>query len=398
MRQPTIQRVERRGRVEFRLRAWEDGRRVIVATYRTRDAAEAGKRGYIADAKRSAVSAELTLGAWVETWLEDLKSDGKRSYRSAKALNDAYLVGSKLAGMGIRKVTTAHVADWIDGLKRRAATRGRNATKVVDGKKIPGKRLSEQTLRNAKHLIGAAYRDAIKAGKAKANPAHGVTIDKQHRKEDAWHYMTLDEIATFLASKDLDTTRRRNTGVRSAFVMAIYSGLREGELWGLRWDDVHLDDKPRVVVRASYDGPTKTGKIRTVPLLPPAVEALRAWRDYKGARKAKGLVWPGKGGRLASYGHDASWPALRDLAGLRRELRFHDLRHTCASHLVSGSWGRAWRLEEVCEVLGHSELKTTQRYAHLSPESILGAADEAREQWAQGGGCQVGAAPVIPIR
>jgi site-specific recombinase XerD len=122
------------------------------------------------------------------------------------------------------------------------------------------------------------------------------------------------------------------------------------------------------------------------------------WRDHKGARKAKGLVWPGKGGKMAAHGHDAGWSRLREIAELRHVLRFHDLRHTCASHLVSGSWGRAWRLEEVCDVLGHSELKTTQRYAHLSPESILGAAEQAREQWSSGGGCQVGAAPVIPIR
>ena len=46
-------------------------------------------------------------------------------------------------------------------------------------------------------------------------------------------------------------------------------------------------------------------------------------------------------------------------------MRFHDLRHTCASHLVRGTWGRRWSLEEVKEYLGHSSIQVTQRYAHL---------------------------------
>lgn len=117
------------------------------------------------------------------------------------------------------------------------------------------------------------------------------------------------------------------------------------------------------------------------------LDALKAWREHKGVRKLKGLVWPGKGGKMAAHGHDAGWSRIRDdeTSGMRRDVRFHDLRHTCASHLVSGSWGRAWRLEEVCAVLGHKDLKTTQRYAHLSPESIMGAAEQAREQWVPDG-------------
>jgi hypothetical protein len=52
---------------------------------------------------------------------------------------------------------------------------------------------------------------------------------------------------------------------------------------------------------------------------------------------------------------------------------FHDLRHTCASHLVSGTWGRAWRLEEVRDYLGHSNISVTQRYAHMSPQAMRAA-------------------------
>src|SRR5207244_11009547 len=53
-----------------------------------------------------------------------------------------------------------------------------------------------------------------------------------------------------------------------------------------------------------------------------------------------------------------------------RSIRWHDLRHTCASMLVSGAWGPAWRLEDVKEILGHSTITITQRYAHLAESRV----------------------------
>lgn len=375
MREATISKVRWRGAVWHRVRGWVHGKRKILGIYRTEDEALVCKLGFDARQARDQKPQELTLERWVEEWLDGRKAKGKRGERSSRAVWKAYVVGSKLGAMALRSVRTEHVQAWLDALEQRKATRGKNI----------GKPLGERTLRNAKNLLGAAYRDAIKVGKVRANVARAAQIESDGSTEDEWTYLTLEEIEQLLSYPMLDTIRRRNTGVRSAFIVAIYAGLREGELWGLRWDDVHLDANPRVTVRYSFDGPTKTGRIRIVPLLPPAVEALKAWRGYKGARKLKGLVWPGKGGKMAAHGHDAGWSRIRAEAGMRKAIRFHDLRHTCASHLVSGSWGRAWRLEEVCEILGHKDLKTTMRYAHLSPESIMGAAEQARAQWVTGG-------------
>ncbi|MEO6575667.1 MAG: site-specific integrase, partial [Polyangiaceae bacterium] len=60
---------------------------------------------------------------------------------------------------------------------------------------------------------------------------------------------------------------------------------------------------------------------------------------------------------------------------------WHDLRHTCASALVSGMWGRAWRLEEICALLGHSSITVTQRYAHLAGTALVVAAEETSGRW-----------------
>ena len=59
--------------------------------------------------------------------------------------------------------------------------------------------------------------------------------------------------------------------------------------------------------------------------------------------------------------------------GITRRVRWHDLRHTCASSLIAGWWGRRWSLEEVKGLLGHSSVKITERYAHLA-DSVLDVA------------------------
>jgi hypothetical protein len=63
-------------------------------------------------------------------------------------------------------------------------------------------------------------------------------------------------------------------------------------------------------------------------------------------------------------------------------VRWHDLRHTCAASLVSGWWGRQWRLEEIRALLGHGSLKATERYAHLADSALQQAAAETR--WSGG--------------
>ena len=60
----------------------------------------------------------------------------------------------------------------------------------------------------------------------------------------------------------------------------------------------------------------------------------------------------------------------RKRAGIERRVRFHDLRHTCASHLLMGTWGVRLSIEEVSAWLGHSSTAVTQRYAHLAPDHL----------------------------
>jgi integrase len=156
----------------------------------------------------------------------------------------------------------------------------------------------------------------------------------------------------------------------------------------LRDEDVHLDaEVPFVTVRYGKPPrkPTKTGQIREVPLLPMAQRALREWHEVRQTTckdNDKGLTFPaGRGGyrsegKMLGRRHFAIWRKLLADAGIRRHLVWHDLRHTCGTALLAGYFGRKWRLEEIQQMLGHADVKTTERYAHALQQTLNDAARE----------------------
>ena len=155
-------------------------------------------------------------------------------------------------------------------------------------------------------------------------------------------------------------------------MVLIYCGIRLGELKGLRWEDCDLDSEaPRLHIRRSYDGPTKSAHaLREVPVPPPPRLALRVLREAEGVRRLRGLVFEADHGGCYSKSYAFMWRKYAPRVGIPSDVRPHDLRHTCASHLLAGTWGVALRLEEVKAWLGHSSITVTQRYAHHMPENV----------------------------
>jgi integrase len=139
--------------------------------------------------------------------------------------------------------------------------------------------------------------------------------------------------------------------------VALETGLRFGELAGLRWSDVDVD---RAMLTVQAAG-TKTGTTRYVPLNSEAVKVLKAWKPKNTEPDA--FVFPGRkaGTRLTDV--KTAWAEVLPPAKIRH-FRFHDLRHTFASKLVQAGVD----LNAVRELLGHADIKMTLRYAHLAPE------------------------------
>jgi integrase len=175
------------------------------------------------------------------------------------------------------------------------------------------------------------------------------------------------------------------------YVLALFLGLRRGELLGLRWEDVDLDvGKLEVVQTFQRVGgalqlvPPKTeGSRRTVPLPGACVEALcehkrrqfrersDAWPDWED----HGLVFPSRRGTpMEPDNLRRSWSVIRTAAGLPG-VRFHDLRHTCVTLLLD----LGVPPHVVREIVGHSAIEVTMTiYAHAS-------LDESGRRWASSG-------------
>ncbi len=165
---------------------------------------------------------------------------------------------------------------------------------------------------------------------------------------------------------DFEEAERLIAGAESEWVcmitLAIKTGLRQGELLSLRWDDLDLVRGRLMVKRAvwrGHEGTPKNGLTRDIPLSPIAVDVLKDQRHLRCP-----LVFCLEDGRQMNENH-CRRPLYRACAraGLRR-IGWHVLRHTFASHLVM----RGVPLEAVQELLGHSTMEMTMRYAHLSPD------------------------------
>ncbi len=137
-------------------------------------------------------------------------------------------------------------------------------------------------------------------------------------------------------------------------LLAIHTGLRQGELFSLRWNYVDLD---KSIITVAGDK-AKSGKTRHIPLNKNALYALHTWHKQCSNHD---LVFPNKEGKQMDNVRK-SWCSILKKSNITN-FRWHDLRHHFASRLVMAGVD----LNTVRELLGHSNLAITLRYAHLAP-------------------------------
>lgn len=299
-----------------------------------------------------------TLGPYGTRWLA--KRTHLRSLRTMRGLWKNHVVGHALGTVHLKDLTRRQLKDWLGDLAKRKTARG-------------NKTLSRQTRVHLLNLVRGALSEAEEDRLIRENPAQRLRVPSEATADEGWTYLRPEQQAALL-----DTVP---TPERWIVEVALYTGCRKGELWCLHLADVHLDDAhPWIWVRYGKREkgvllPPKNGKPRAVMLNSNAAHALRQWIEQL-PRYTKtnphGLAFPGRFGGFRDVTKcPATW--ARSLARTGLKMRWHDLRHTCASSLVAGWWGRRWTLQEVSEYLGHSSVSVTERYAHLA-ESVLRAA------------------------
>lgn len=210
-------------------------------------------------------------------------------------------------------------------------------------------------------------------------PAHPLRAVKRVKTDDDPHvrYLSKDEekrLRAALADRDREAAAARERAnqwradrgrppfpaldyadhLTPAVLVSINTGLRRGELTSLRWTDIDMSGRMLTVRAAS----AKSRKGRHIPLNSEAMATLERWQEQsEDAQRVFPFIDAKK-----------SWGAVLRAAAIT-EFRWHDLRHHFASRLVQAGVN----LNIVRDLLGHSDLKMTLRYAHLAPDNTADA-------------------------
>lgn len=304
-----------------------------------------------------------TVAQFLARWLEDVV---KPSVRPKTYHSYAQLVRLHLApGLGqhqLRKLQPQHVQAFMN-------------EKLAAG-------LSPRTVQYLRAVLRRALGQALKWGLVARNVA--TLVDPPRMERPQLRALTPDESRRFLDAV-------RGDRLEALYAVALALGLRQGEALGLRWQDVDLDAgelRVRVALQRVQGQPLrlvepKTRQSRrTLPLPPPVIAQLRAHRTrQREDRLLAGERWEGegwglvfantRGGPLEPRNLTTRYKALLALAGLPN-IRFHDLRHSCASLLLA----QGVHPRVVMEILGHSTITLTMNtYSHVLPQAQRDALD-----------------------
>jgi integrase len=278
-------------------------------------------------------------------------------------------VGPRWAHVAWSEIDAAAVSDWIVELRK------------TKGHKAPFRTLSPRSVRHIHCTLSGLLSHAVALGCLRVNPAANA---KRYlpKNEPAEHRKHLPRVLTLDQAMRLILHWRVNPQRRAEFAFTILACTRGGETRGLHWGDLHLvDPVPWVRIAYSYDGPTKSGVSRDVPLHPELVTILLRFRDWWITRfqrvpKLTDLVFPTFAGNMRSR---CEGDFKRQIAACQLpEITYHGLRHTGATLYRAAGVSR----DDLGHVLGHVTKNQTDHYApsavpHISRElaklSLLGA-------------------------
>lgn len=192
------------------------------------------------------------------------------------------------------------------------------------------------------------------------NPARGC---RQREPEGRVRWITRAQAETLIKEAGNEP---RAPHLPDLIRIALHTGMRRAELLGLEWDRVDLEHR-LIYLEARH---TKAGKRRSVPLNRNAYEAVVSRKRFcdEYVPTSPWVFCRRNGNRIGDVKNSFASACAR--AGID-DFHLHDLRHTCAAWLAQGGVP----LAQIRDLLGHSTIKVTERYAHLAPENTRGAVE-----------------------
>ena len=263
-----------------------------------------------------------TVGNWLEVWYEN--------YAKIKMRPSTYLtyhgyienhIKPQLGKIPLNDLTTLHLQQFY----KKLLAEGR--VERIEAQKQP-KGLSAKTVRNIHQIISSALKLANEQRLIARNPADGCALPKAERKE--MQTLPVEQLTSFLREA-------KDSGVFALYYIDLTTGLRRGELLGLKWSDIDLEKGDLRVQRqiGRIDGkiiemPLKTkNAYRTLPLSADAISVLMQQRRKTGNSE---WVFPSPtGGPMSPDSVLHMLHRVLKRAGLPK-VRFHDLRHPYVKH------------------------------------------------------------------
>ncbi|MFG2882589.1 tyrosine-type recombinase/integrase [Streptomyces sp. NPDC048297] len=322
-------------------------------------------------------SAQGTVAAYLTYWLDTVAVHQLRENTHTRytAVTRLYLIPG-LGRKKLAKLTAKDVRTWLNQLRTtcQCCTRGldtaRDEPLCCAVGKCCSKRLSPLTLSYVHSVLKSALEHAVREEEIPRNVARNVRTGTPRPRR--FEPLTAEEAREFLAAAS-------GHRLQPLFELALHTGLRKGELLGLRWEDLDLTGGTasirRTLQRTNTAGltalPTKTqSSERRIALPTPCLRSLEQHRNLqRQEREAAGAGWkdsgyiftrpngaPIEGATLTRH-----FNTLLHRARLRR-IRFHDLRHSAATLLLE----QGVELVVIKELLGHAHIGVTATvYAHV---------------------------------
>lgn len=220
--------------------------------------------------------------------------------------------------------------------------------------------IQASTLNRDRTALMALLNHAVEDGLIPENPVANFKRLKLDQDERV-RYLSPNERARFMAALE-----HAEEYFQVMVKLALLSGMRRGELLRLTWPNVDLR-REEIVIRAQT---AKSAKKRVIPLPSSAVKLMREWKGKQAITDMEQHVFLNPSTRRPYTGVKRQWQKLVDYSEIEN-FRFHDCRHDYASRLVEAGID----LYRVKELLGHSSIEQTQRYAHLSDEAKRAAVE-----------------------
>ena len=302
-----------------------------------------------------------TVGSWLEVWMENYAKIKLRpsTFKTSQGFLKNH-IRPQIGNVPLAELTSLDLQRFykhlLDG--------GR--VDRIEAKKKP-KGLAPKTVRNIHQIISSALKLASEQRLIVRNPADGCALPKAERKE--MRTLPIEQLTSFLREA-------KDSGVYELYYLDLATGLRRGELLGLKWTDVDLDRGILKIQRAisrqngkEVEAPLKTkNAYRTLPLSADAISVLKMQKCKVGNSE---WVFPSpSGGPMSPDSVLHMLQRVLKRAGLPK-VRFHDLRHTFATLALQNGVD----IKTVSGMLGHfSAGFTLDTYAHVTTSAKREAA------------------------